>query len=61
MSKQVNYGILKDYDGNEFIPIGHTELVYDENGNSVESRLTNIEAQASFTKIKVNTIEIEAD
>jgi len=61
MSEQVNYGVLKDYDGNKFIPIGHTGLVYDENGKTVEERLNEIDSKVGFTKIKANSAEIVAD
>ena len=68
MPKNVDYGVLKDYDGNDFLPITHSKLVYDENGNTVESRLItlerdvdNIQEQDAFKSIKVGTTIIEAD
>lgn len=68
MSEKVNYGVLKDYDGNKFIPVGHSKLVYDENGNTVENRLTTLEGemdkvqdQDGFKNIKVGETTIAAD
>lgn len=68
MPKNVDYGVLKDYDGNDFLPITHSKLVYDENGNTVESRLITLERdvdsiqeQDAFKSIKVGATIIEAD
>jgi hypothetical protein len=68
MSEKVNYGILKDYDDNKFIPIGHSKLVYDDDGNSVEDRLATLEdemddiqAQDSFKNVKIGEATIVAD
>ena len=68
MSEKVNYGILKDYDDNKFIPIGHSKLIYDENGNTVEDRLIaledemdDIQAQDGFKNVKVGEATVVAD
>ena len=66
--KNVNYGWLKDYDGNEFIPITHSTKVYDNDGKTVEERLSNaeqaiddLEAQEGFKNIKAGSTTIVAD
>lgn len=54
----ISYGWLKDYNNNEFIPITHSAKVFNDNGISVESRLSSAETQLD-TKLSLTEYGIE--
>ena len=64
----VSTGWLKDFDNNKFMPITHTTKVFNANGVSVETKMsevdaaiTALQAQNSFKDIKIGTVTISAD
>lgn len=64
----VSTGWLKDFNNNRFMPITHTTKVFNTNGISVETKMSEVDAaiaalqaQNSFKDVKVGTTTISAD
>ena len=64
----VSAGWLKDFNNNKFMPITHTTKVFNTNGKSVETKMSEVDtaiaalqAQNSFKDVKIGTTTISAD